>query len=174
MHCPERMGRRHEGGRQGGSGATAGKRARTRAFLAPRRRQRRGAVLSRRRTAAAAGTTAGFAGFHEHPTRERRGSISLRISNRFTSRSLTMEVKPVILPPGRARFGDDTVANRIANGGHHDWDSGGRPLRRKSSWRAIRDDHGRPELYQLRDAVGVLLDRALRPAIFQTRFCPST
>ena len=42
-------------------------------------------------------------------------------------------------------------------------------MRSKSSWRAICDDHGRPELHQLRDAVGILLNRAFRPAILQTQ-----
>ena len=80
-----------------------------------------------------------------------------------------MEVKPVIFPAGTGEVWHDTAADGIANGGHHDWNSGGRPLRSKSSWRAICDDHGRPELHQLRDAVGILLNRAFRPAILQTQ-----
>ena len=52
-------------------------------------------------------------------------------------------VKPVTLPPGRARTLDKTVADRISDLDEHDRDSLGLPVRRRQHWRgACQDDAG--------------------------------
>ena len=118
-------------------------------------------------------TPAAMAGSRRTAARVTRGAISLSNSSHFALMPYSNRVKPVALPPGRARLVDEAGADRIGDLHEHDRHGAGRLQQRPHDRAAGGQDDVRRERDQFRRVSANTLGIAPAPAVSICTLRPS-